>query len=182
MKSLSLQCVRTSKASQLMVSFTISLLSFSYYVGWIILANKYRNRALAITLIDLYIHVELEVWWKQEQVLMSRYWTVIRHFKRFLIFPIISKILTVLSTLHSYLILHLTSRCYYIMIKSFSAQIGKWGCYVGCLVYWAWLYKVCCDSKTFTSFNIDSGSWENCRLWMKGTSKEHMCSCVRLDM
>ena len=49
----------------------------------------------------------------------------------FLIFPIISKILTVLSTLHSYLILHLTSRCYYIIIKSFSAQIGKWGCYVG---------------------------------------------------
>nr|VDD07599.1 unnamed protein product [Brassica oleracea] len=45
-----------------MVSFTISLVYFSYYVGWIILANKYRNRALAITLIDLYIHLELEVW------------------------------------------------------------------------------------------------------------------------
>ncbi|WZZ81025.1 hypothetical protein YC2023_101597 [Brassica napus] len=25
-------------------------------------------------------------------------------------------------------------------IKSISAD-GKWGCYVGCLVYWAWLYK-----------------------------------------
>ena len=35
---------------------------FSHYVGWIILANKYRNRALAITLTDLYIHVELKVW------------------------------------------------------------------------------------------------------------------------